>query len=446
MPVRTDLRTAVAAALSGVRADLERLVRIPSVSAAGFDPEPVALAASATAEVLEASGLGGVRLLETEGGHPAVFGALPAPAGAPTVLLYAHHDVQPPGRDEDWHSPPFEPTERAGRLYGRGTADDKAGIAVHAAALRAHEGRPPVGVKVLVEGEEEIGSPNLPAFLERYGEELRADVIVLADMVNWRVGQPALTTSLRGLVDAIVEVRTLEHAIHSGMYGGPFPDALSVLAKLLATLHDDNGNVAIPGLASAPAEELDLTERELREQAGAVEGLELIGWGSLTARMWTMPAVSVLAIDAPPVVQASNTLIPAARAKVSLRIPPGDTPEEAMRALVEHLSSNVPWGATVEVTPGAAAAPFAARTGGPAYAAARAAFGDAWGVAPVEVGAGGSIPFVAAFAEAYPQAEILLTGVEDPDTRAHGANESLHLGDFEAACLAEALLLDRLAP
>ncbi|HEX9891154.1 MAG TPA: dipeptidase [Actinomycetota bacterium] len=444
MTPANDPRAAITEAMPAVREDLERLVRIPSVSAPGFDPAHVARSAQATAEVLEAAGLPGVRLLEAEGAPPAVLGERPAPGSAPTVLLYAHHDVQPPGAEEDWDSPPFEPTERHGRLYGRGTADDKAGIAVHAAALRALGG-PPVGVKVFVEGEEEVGSPNLPAFLERHGEALRSDVIVLADMANWRVGQPALTTSLRGLVDAVVEVRTLDHAVHSGMYGGPFPDAITVLARLLATLHDREGNVAVPGLGSGTSEQLDLTEKELRQEAGAVDGLQLTGWGSLTARMWTMPAISVLAVDAPRVAEASNTLVPVARAKVSLRIPPGDEPAAAMEALVAHLGSNVPWGAEVRVTPGAAARPFAASTEGPAYQAARAAFADAWGSAPVLIGAGGTIPFVAAFADAYPEASILMTGVEDPDTRAHGANESLHLADFEKACLAEALLLQHLA-
>jgi acetylornithine deacetylase/succinyl-diaminopimelate desuccinylase-like protein len=441
----TDLRATLDEALPGVRADLEDLVRIPSVSAPGFDPAEVRRSAEATARILEASGLPGVHLLEIEGAPPAVYGAHPAPTDAPTVLLYAHHDVQPPGSPEDWDSPPFEPTEREGRLFGRGTADDKAGVAVHAAALRAH-GVPPVGVRVFIEGEEEVGSPTLPRFLERHGELLRADVIILADMANWRVGQPALTTSLRGLVDAEVEVRTLDHAVHSGMYGGPFADALTVLSRLLATLHDDEGNVAIGGLGSSTADQLDLTEKELRQQAGAVEGSELIGWGTLTARMWTMPAVSVLAIDAPGIAEASNTLVPMARAKVSLRIPPGDRPERAMAALVAHLESNTPWGAEVRVTPGASARPFAASARGPAYDAARAAFEEAWGTAPVEIGAGGTIPFVADFADAYPEASILMTGVEDPDTRAHGANESLHLGDFEKASLAEALFLERLAP
>jgi acetylornithine deacetylase/succinyl-diaminopimelate desuccinylase-like protein len=296
-----------------------------------------------------------------------------------------------------------------------------------------------------VEGEEEIGSPALGAFLERHGDLLRADVIVLADMANWRIGQPALTTSLRGLVDCVVEVRTLQHAVHSGMYGGPFPDALTVLSRLLGTLHDDDGSVAVQGLSSANADELDLTEKELREQASSVEGLQLIGYGSLTERMWTMPAVSVLAIDAPAVAEASNTLVPVARAKVSLRLPPGQDPGAAMDALVTHLESNVPWGAEVRVTPGAAARPFATRTDTPAYEVARAAYAQAWGVDPVFIGAGGTIPFVAEFADAFPEATILMTGVEDPDTRAHGANESLHLSDFRLACLAEALLLDALA-
>jgi acetylornithine deacetylase/succinyl-diaminopimelate desuccinylase-like protein len=440
-----DLRAAVEDAFPKVREDLERLVRVPSVSAQGFDPSHVRRSAEATAEILQASGLPGVRLLEIEGTHPAVFGEHPAPPGAPTVLLYAHHDVQPPGEEADWDSPPFEPTERDGRLFGRGACDDKAGVVLHESSLRAHDGSPPVGVKVFIEGEEEVGSPNLPAFLERYGEELRADVFVLADATNWRAGVPGLTTRLRGLVDCVVEVRTLDHAVHSGMYGGPLPDALSALSRLLATLHDDRGNVAIEGLTSGPADPLDLTEKELREQAGATPGVELIGEGALTERLWTRPAVAVLAIDAPRVAQASNTLVPVARAKVSLRLAPGDDPDRAMEALVKHLEANPPWGAQVTVRPGAAAWPYAVRAEGPVFDAARSAFREAWSADPVDMGAGGTIPFVKAFAEVYPEAAILLTGVEDPDGRAHGANESLLLDDFRKACLAQAFFLERLA-
>ena len=442
----TDLRAAVDEVLPGVRADLERLVRIPSVSAAGFDPAEVRRSAEASAEVLEQSGLGGVRLLELDGAHAAVFAEHPAPIGAPTILLYAHHDVQPQGDEAEWDSPPFEPVERDGRLFGRGTCDDKAGIAMHAAAVRAHGGAPPVGVTTFIEGEEETGSEHLTQFFDSYGDLLRADVIVLADLANWRVGEPALTTSLRGLVDCVVEVRTLEHAVHSGMFGGPFPDAVTTLARLLATLHDERGRVAIPGLLSdGTGGGVDLSERELREQCGALDGVSRIGLGTLTAQMWTMPSVSVLGIDAPQIAESANKLVPVARAKISLRIAPGDEPDRAMDALVAHLESNAPWGAEVRVTRGAKARPFALRAEGPVFDAARAAMEEAWGVSPVDIGAGGSIPLVAAFADAFPKTPILLTGAADPDSRAHGANESLHLDDFAKACLAETLLLSRLA-
>jgi acetylornithine deacetylase/succinyl-diaminopimelate desuccinylase-like protein len=429
----------------GVRADLERLVGIPSVSAPDYDPAHVRESAQATAELLEGCGLGHVRFLEIEGAHPAVIGEQPAPDGAPTVLLYAHHDVQPPGRAEEWDSPPFEPQERDGRLYGRGSSDDKSGIAVHQAALLAHDGRAPVGVKVFVEGEEEIGSPFLSRFLERYRDDLSADVIVLCDSANWRVGQPAITTSLRGLVDCVVEVRTLDHGVHSGFLGGVFPDALTVLARVLAALHDDGGRVAIPGLVEGDAEPLDLTEEELREQVSAVPGLHALGVGTLTSRMWARPAISVLAIDAPSVAEASNTLIPVSRAKVSLRLAPGQDPEAALEALTRHLEASVPWGAQVRVERGAVAHPFATEAQGPAFDAARKAFEEAWGVPPVDTGQGGTIPFVKEFSDKFPEAAILLTGVGDPDCRAHGVNESVHLGELERACVAEALFLEHLA-
>ncbi len=440
-----QLRVAIASAMPTVRADLERLIRIPSVSADGYDPAEVRRSADATAEILAAAGLGGVRLLEVDGAHTAVFGAIPAPDGAPTVLLYAHHDVQPPFTLADWDSPPFEPTERDGRLFGRGSCDDKAGIALHQAALLVHGGRPPVGVKVFVEGEEEIGSPNLDAFVERYGDLLAADLVVIADSTNWREGVPGITTTLRGLVDVEVEVRTAHHAVHSGMYGGPFPDALTALSRLLATLHDEAGDVAIPGLVTGTTDPLDLTEKELRELMGTVEGLETIGSGALTERLWTRPAVAVLAIDAPRVAEASNTLVPAARAKVSLRIAPGQDPDAAMEALATHLESNAPWGAEVRVRRGAAARPYAVDTSNPLFAATRQAFAEGWGAEPVEIGAGGTIPLIAALSGRFPEAAILVTGVEDPDARAHGANESLLLADFQKACLAEAILLERLA-
>ncbi len=439
------LRGALARVLPSVRADLERLVRIPSVSA---DPSAsVELRASAdqVAALLEGAGMSDVEVLQVDGGKPAVLGHRPGPVGAPTVLLYAHHDVQPPGDPALWNTDPFEPLERDGRLFGRGAADDKAGIALHCAALRCLGDDLRVGVTVLIEGEEEIGSPTLPSFLDRYRDRLAADVIVLADSTNWRIGVPGLTTTLRGGLNVVVEVRTLKHAVHNGVYGGPVPDALTALARLLATLHDKHGDVAVAGLARGSAEALDLTEDQLRVDAGLLDGVQLIGTGTLTSRLWTSPAIAVIGIDAPPVIEAPMTLVPSARAKLTLRVGPGDDADAARDALVAHLTSHSPWGASVTVTPGRTVQPFAAVTSGRAYAAADAAFTEAWGTAPVRIGVGGSIGFVGPFANAFPDAEILITGVEDPDTRAHGANESLHLGDFERACLAEALLLARLS-
>ena len=353
--------------------------------------------------------------------------------------------MQPPGEDADWTSAPFTPVERGGRLYGRGAADDKAGVMAHLAAIRAHGGRPPVGVTVFVEGEEESGSPSLGRILRAHREKLSADVLVLADSSNWKIGVPSLTTSLRGLVEAFVEVRTLEHAVHSGMYGGAVMDALTALTRLLGCLHDDAGDVAVPGLHATEAADLDLTEAELRADASVLDGVQLVGTGRLTSRLWTRPALTVVGIDAPSTERASNTLQPKARAKLSLRVAPGQDPQQAYEALAAHLRANAPWGAQVEVTLKETGAAFAADAEGPAYDAARASFADAWGVAPVDMGIGGSIPFIAEFAEIFPDAAILVTGVEDPDTRAHGADESLHLGEFERVCLAEAVLLERLA-
>jgi acetylornithine deacetylase/succinyl-diaminopimelate desuccinylase-like protein len=362
------------------------------------------------------------------------------------VLLYAHHDVQPVGDPDLWDSPPFEPTERGDRLYGRGAADDKAGIAAHLAAIRAHGDALPVGVTVLVEGEEEVGSPTLAAFLEAHQDLLAADVIVIADSGNWDIGEPALTTSLRGLVDCFIEVRTLDHAVHSGMWGGLVPDALTAMVRLLASLHDDDGNVAVAGLHSGPAADVEYPLDRLRRESGICDGVELIGSGSAVERLWTKPAITPIGLDVTRTADASNTLAPSVRAKISVRLAPGDSTETAMKALEEHLQAHVPWGAQLTFTPGEAGEPTQIDATGPAYDAARAAFRDAWdGVEPVDQGVGGSIPFIAAFNEAFPDAAVLVTGVEDPDTRAHGANEGLHLAEFERVCVAEALLLHHLS-
>ena len=436
------LRGRVRELMPQVRADLEDLTRIPSVSLDSFDQAQVQASAERTAELLRAEGLD-VEIV-SEGGRPAVIGHRDGPEGAPTVLLYAHHDVQPPGDRADWDTDPFEPIEVDGRLYGRGAADDKAGVMAHVAALRAHSGELPVGVTIFVEGEEEIASESLPRILERHGDKLTSDAIVLADSLNWAIGTPALTTTLRGSLRAVVTVRTLDHGVHSGMFGGACPDAITSLCRLMATLHDDQGDVAIEGLVHTDAPEVDYDEARLREESGLLEGTELIGTGSIPSRLWTKPAAVVIGIDAPAVDEAGNVLAASARAKINLRLNPTQDPQEAWEALQRHLQDHAPWGATVEVELDETGWGFAADADGPVYDQARAAFADAWGTDPVDVGIGGSIPFVQAFAEKFPDAAILVTGVEDPDTRAHGANESLHLGEFEKVCTAEALLLARL--
>ena len=442
-PNPSDLAARVHELMPEIRADLEALTRIPSVSLDSFDQSHVDESAEAVAGLLRAEGLD-VEIVR-EGGRPAVIGRLAAPEGAPTITLYAHHDVQPPGDDKDWDTPPFEPTERGGRLYGRGAADDKAGVMAHIAALRAHGGKPPVGVNVFVEGEEEVGSDSLATILQRHGDKLAADAIVLADSSNWKIGVPALTTSLRGMIRVVVTVRTLDHSVHSGMFGGPVPDALTALVRLLASLHDDKGDVAVAGLVSGDAADLDFDEARLREESGLLDGVQVIGTGPFLSQLWTRPAITTIGIDAPAVDVASNTLVPSARAKVSMRIAPSEDPRAAYDLLRRHLIDHAPWGSQVEVTLDDEGAGFDADANGPIYTAARSSFSDAWdGTEPVDMGVGGSIPFVAAFAEKFPDAAILVTGVEDPDTRAHGANESLHLGEFERVCLAEALLLARL--
>jgi acetylornithine deacetylase/succinyl-diaminopimelate desuccinylase-like protein len=426
------------------RRELEEMVRIPSVSAPDFDPSEVRRSADFVAKLMTDSGLENVQLLELEGAHPAVFAEKKGPEGAPTVLLYAHHDVQPPGPDSIWNTPPFEPIEREGRLFGRGTSDDKCGIAIHLSTLRVLGDDLPVNVKVFIEGEEEIGSEHLIDFLDAYAGLLASDVIVIADASNWRVGTPALSTSLRGLVDCTVSVRTLTYGVHSGSFGGIYPEAITCLAHTLAGLHHEDGSVAVEGLVSAHADPLDFTIDEADTQMLPVDGLEQIGVGSLTSRTWAQPAISVLAIDAVPISQAINQLVPEASAKVSMRIPPGQDALEAMDALVAHIEASVPWGAEVTVTPGSTGEAFQLDTTGVAYDAYRTGMREGYGQEPIETGVGGSIPFVAAFSERYPDASILLVGAADPTSRYHGPNESLELADLKRAIVAQAIALTEL--
>jgi cysteinylglycine-S-conjugate dipeptidase len=440
-----QLSTRVDAVLPALLEDLKDLVRIESVSA---DPErlgEVEKSAEKTLELFLAEGVDARIVRAFEGAPPAVIGEKKGPDGAPTVLLYAHHDVQPENDPADWDSAPFEPTVRGDRLYGRGAADDKAGIAAHLGALRALGDDLPVTVRLFIEGEEEVASATLPQLLEQYQEDLRADVIVIADSGNWDIGVPALTTSLRGLIRVDVELRTLDHAVHSGMWGGLAPDAIMSLIRLLNTLWTEDGGPAVAGLVGGPAADVDYPEDRLTAESGILDGVQWVGDGPMVERMWTKPAITVTGFDAPKVAGASNTLSPVARARVTIRIAPGDTSENAVARLEEHLRAQTPWGARVSTTVVDTGEPIALEATGPAYDAARAAFTEAWsGTAPIDMGVGGSIPFIAEFLDAFPSASVLVTGVEDPDTRAHGANEGLHLAEFAKVVLAEALLLRNL--
>jgi acetylornithine deacetylase/succinyl-diaminopimelate desuccinylase-like protein len=443
-----ELRTRVQAELPRIRQDLEDLVRIESVSADPARVAEVRRSADAVAELFRAEGFEDTQVVSAreDGSAPAVIARKPAPAGRPTVLLYAHHDVQPENDHADWDSPPFEPTEREGRLYGRGAADDKAGIVAHLAAVRALGEDLDVGVTMFIEGEEEVGSDSLTDLLAEHGDFLRADVIVIADSSNWDIGVPALTTSLRGLARVDVTVRTLTHAVHSGMWGGLVPDALMTLSRLLSSLYDDAGNLAVEGLHHSAAADVDYPMDRLRAESGIADGVDFVGTGPAVDLLWTRPALTITGIDAPKVEGASNTLTASARAKLSLRIAPGDTTANAVECLRAHLEAHVPWGAQLGLEVVDTGEPTWIDATGPAYDAARQAFTEAWdGTAPIDMGVGGSIPFIAEFLETFPDASVLVTGVEDPDTRAHGANEGLHLAEFERVCLAETLLLHHLA-
>ena len=440
----SDVVQRVQQVLPSVRADLEDLVRIQSVWADPARRDEVARSAEAVAKLFSDAGFPEVRIV-SEGGAPAVIAHHPAPDGAPTVLLYAHHDVQPEGDPAQWNSAPFEPTERDGRLYGRGTADDKAGIATHLAAIRAFDGKPPVNVVVLVEGEEEMGSPTLARILAEHRDDLEADLYVIADCGNWAAGVPAFTTSLRGVVDCLVEVRTLEHAVHSGQFGGAVPDALTTLCRLLATLHDEQGNVAVAGLVSRQDTLVDYQEATLRAESSLLEGVQPIGSGPLAARTWTKPAISVIGLDTTSIADLSNTLIPSAKARLSVRVAPGDTADNAWHCLKAHLDSHIEWGAQLTVTNKERAEPCIIELSGDLAEKANRAWRAAYGTEPLLIGTGGTIGMIAEFQRAFPDAGVLGTAVADPDSRMHGIDESLYLPDWEAACLAEALLLAELA-
>ena len=448
-----QLRSAVDGQRVQLIKELSALVEIPSVAWDDLDPQPVIDSAEAVAELFRSAGLEDVRVLSAarpDGaqGRPAIIARREAADGMPTVLMYAHHDVQPTGDVELWNTDPWKATEVNGRLYGRGTADDKAGIMVHVGALRAIDQvavATGLGLTYFIEGEEEVGSPSFANFLQENRDALAAEVIIVADSSNWKVGQPALTTSLRGLTAGEFEVRVLEHAVHSGVFGGPVLDAPTIAARLVATLHDENGDVAVEGLAVASTAEIDYDEADFRADANVVEGLRLAGTGSIADRLWRKPAISLIGMDITNVSLSSNTIIPMVRGKVSVRLAPGQDPALAAKAMEEHFANQDIFGAEISYKTTEVGPSFATDTSSPAAQAKMWALEQAWNVKPVEMGLGGSIPFIGDLQAVFPDAEILVTGIEDPDTRAHSANESLHIEDFFKATLSEALLLTHLA-
>ncbi|MBC7725398.1 MAG: dipeptidase [Burkholderiaceae bacterium] len=458
-PTRPELLASLAAAvqagLPSAIADLGALVRIPSVSWTAFDAANVQRSAEAVAALV--TGLGVFERVQISRakqgsgdtpGQPAVLATRPARGGKPTILLYAHHDVQPPGDDADWDSPPFEPTVRGDRLYGRGAADDKAGVMAHIAAIRSFvETRGTdfdLGLVLFIEGEEEFGSRSFANFLAQHRAELEADVIVVADSDNWDTDTPALTVGLRGNVTFRLTVSTLAHASHSGMFGGAVPDAMMATVLLLGTLWDAQGSVAVDGLTSRDAPTPDYDDKKLRHEAGLLDGVSPIGTGPILSRLWSQPAITVTGIDAPSVDNASNTLSPSISVRISVRIAPGQEASAAFTAIEAHLLAKAPFGAHLEISDVDTGNPFLVDTSGWAVAEAKQSMADAWGTSPVETGIGGSIPFISELVATFPDAQILVTGVEDPDTRAHSPNESLHLGVFHRAILTEAVLLARL--
>jgi cysteinylglycine-S-conjugate dipeptidase len=441
-----DLSAAAAQLMPDVIERLEALVQIPSVAFPGFDPEPVHAMGAAVVDLFEAAGVTGVKLLDVPDGYPCVYADLPGPAGSPTVLLYAHYDVQPAPKSQGWSSEPFEPVTKAdGRIYGRGAADDKSGLVIHYGTLKLLGPDRPCHLKILVEGEEETIS-HLEAFVEANPDLFAADAYVIADIGPQRVGRPGLTTALRGDVACTVTVRTLANPVHSGMFGGAAPDAMTAMIRILDSLHDENGDTVIPGVDSGSWSGADLDEAVYRDGSSILPGVELLGTGSLSDRIWMKPSVTVLGMDLPNTAEASNVLLPEVTAKLSMRIVPGADGDAQLEALMTYLRSQQPWNCEVEVTKVKVGEPFAVDESHPAIVAAAAALEEAYG-APVEsIGSGASIPLVASLQKVAPGGAIVLWGAEDTaQSRIHASDESVDPGEIERMIAAQTMFIVKLA-
>jgi acetylornithine deacetylase/succinyl-diaminopimelate desuccinylase-like protein len=424
---------------------LEDLVAIPSVAFPGYPGEPVHQMARQTLDAFRNAGFANAELMEVPSGYPPIYGEIAGPEGSPVVVLYAHYDVQPAPPEQGWTSDPWTATPKAdGRLYGRGAADDKGGLVAHLGTMRVFDGRPPCTVKLIVEGMEETES-NLEEFVEAHRELFSCDVFVICDMGNLRAGEPVLTTALRGDVACVVTVRTLQHPLHSGVFGGGAPDAMMALAVLLATLVDEAGNVAVEGVSRHQWDGAHLSEDDFRASADLLDDVGLLGSGTMSERLWANPSISAIGVDMTSVAGSSNVLVPEARAKLSMRIVPGSDPDRELAGLVRHLETHAPWGAQVEVQPIKAAPPFQCATEGPAYAAARRALEAAYGKRAGEAGSGASIPLLRALQQAAPGAEFILWGPEDvAAARIHASDESVDPSEIERLVVAQALLIQYL--
>ncbi len=435
------IRRNVSGQMARAESDLADLVRIPSINFPGYDRAPVLNCAHAIADLFDDAGATHVETLTGESGVPTVRADLAGPPGAPTVLLYSHYDVQPAGDTEKWKSPAFEPTIRDGRMYGRGAADDKSGVIAHLTCLRAISENPPIGLRILIEGEEENGgdfeewpTANPQAFAG-------LDAAVINDMGGVELGIPTFTTELRGIAQGVVTIRTLPGPVHSGLFGGPTPNALTAMIKLLSTLTDDNDDCAIAGIPGGTWDGADVSEDLFRTLAGIDPKAHLVGTGSIADRLITKPAVSIVGIDAPSVDTAATAIVPEARAKISVRIPAGADWKEATAAIAQHIAENTPWGIEANFVPNMGAAGTRLNTHNDPYRVYSAAMATAFGRDAVRQGAGGSIPFVANLVAAFPDLPVIATGAQDPTASIHAPNESVDLSELLRTATAETLFV-----